>query len=100
MHSAEANPASASVVIRDETAVGEEELRNTVEACGFHCAKERVPNHVCHADHQMSGAEAPAGHDAMAHEMGHGGGMDMASMVRDMRNNFWVALALLQNSDV
>ena len=93
VHSAEANPASASVTVHyDETAVGEEELRNTVEACGFHCAGERVPNHVCHADHQMSGAEAPAGHDAMAHEMGHGGGMDMASMVRDMRNRFWVAL--------
>ncbi|PTX41265.1 Cu2+-exporting ATPase [Allosediminivita pacifica] len=28
----------------------------------------------------------------MAHEMGHGGGMDMADMVRDMRNRFWVAL--------
>ncbi|GGH38456.1 hypothetical protein GCM10010973_33700 [Cribrihabitans marinus] len=28
----------------------------------------------------------------MAHEMGHGGGMDMAGMVRDMRNRFWVAL--------
>ena len=93
VHSAEANPASASVTVHyDETAVGEEELRNTVEACGFHCAGEWVPNHVCHADHQMSGAEAPAGHDAMAHEMGHGGGMDMASMVRDMRNRFWVAL--------
>ncbi|WBU55099.1 cation-translocating P-type ATPase [Paracoccus sp. SCSIO 75233] len=93
VHRAEANPASESVTVQyDETAVGEEELRNTVEACGFHCAGERVPNHVCHADHQMSGAEAPAGHDAMAHEMGHGGGMDMASMVRDMRNRFWVAL--------
>ena len=93
VHSAEANPASASVTVHyDETAVGEEELRNTVEACGFHCAGERVPNHVCHADHQISGAEAPAGHDAMAHEMGHGGGMDMPSMVRDMRNRFWVAL--------
>ena len=57
VHRAEANPASASVTVQyDETAVGEEELRNTVEACGFHCAGERVPNHVCHADHQMSGA--------------------------------------------
>jgi Cu2+-exporting ATPase len=28
----------------------------------------------------------------MAHEMGHGSGMDMAAMVRDMRNRFWIAL--------
>ena len=28
----------------------------------------------------------------MAHEMAHGGGKDMAGMVRDMRNRFWVAL--------
>jgi Cu2+-exporting ATPase len=43
-------------------------------------------------------AHAPqAGHaegvDAMAHEMGHGAGMDMQAMARDMRNRFWVALA-------
>ncbi|HSD41289.1 MAG TPA: heavy metal translocating P-type ATPase [Burkholderiales bacterium] len=38
---------------------------------------------------------AHAGHamDAMAHEMGHGAGMDMQAMARDMRNRFWVALA-------
>ncbi|MEK1853799.1 MAG: heavy metal translocating P-type ATPase, partial [Phyllobacterium sp.] len=34
---------------------------------------------------------APA-HDEMAHEMGHGSGADMQTMVRDMRNRFWVAL--------
>jgi Cu2+-exporting ATPase len=30
-------------------------------------------------------------HD-MAHEMGHGAGMDMQGMVRDMRNRFWISL--------
>ena len=30
-------------------------------------------------------------HD-MAHEMGHGAGMDMQAMVRDMRNRFWISL--------
>jgi len=38
--------------------------------------------------------EAPAmpiAHD-MAHEMGHGAGMDMQAMVRDMRNRFWISL--------
>ena len=31
--------------------------------------------------------------DATAREMGHGGGEDMQSMARDMRNRFWIALA-------
>jgi Cu2+-exporting ATPase len=31
--------------------------------------------------------------DAMAHEMGHGPGMDAKGMARDMRNRFWVCLA-------
>ena len=37
-------------------------------------------------------AAAKAPHDAMAHEMGHGGGMDMQDMVSDMRNRFLVSL--------
>jgi Cu2+-exporting ATPase len=35
---------------------------------------------------------AAVGHDMTAHEMGHGAGMDMHDMVRDMRNRFFVAL--------
>jgi P-type Cu2+ transporter len=38
-------------------------------------------------------AAAPGKADAMAHEMGHGPGMDMQAMARDMRNRFWIALA-------
>ena len=41
------------------------------------------------AGHETHGGEK---NDAMAHEMGHGGGMDMQAMVRDMRNRFWIAL--------
>jgi len=64
-----------------------------------------VPMPAVHrAEHAHPAAHAPAapakpaaehaGHamDAMAHEMGHGAGMDMAGMARDMRNRFWVAL--------
>jgi Cu2+-exporting ATPase len=50
-----------------------------------------------HAGHVMpiSGAAPAAGEmAAMAHEMGHGGGMSMDGMVRDMRNRFVVALIL------
>ena len=36
-------------------------------------------------------AAMPMSHD-MAHEMGHGAGMDMQGMVRDMRNRFWISL--------
>ncbi len=65
--------------------------------------------HTAHAEHghamhvhpadpvpaAKTGAPEHAGHamDAMAHEMGHGAGMDMAGMARDMRNRFWVAFA-------
>ncbi|TIN30571.1 MAG: copper-translocating P-type ATPase [Mesorhizobium sp.] len=59
-----------------------------------------------HAEHDHGGhaamiEQAPAGertvvdkepHDAMAHEMGHGAGMDMQGMVNDMRNRFLVSL--------
>lgn len=37
-------------------------------------------------------AAAKAPHDAMAHEMGHGAGMDMQGMVKDMRNRFFISL--------
>ncbi len=40
-----------------------------------------------HAGHDVSGEMA-----GMAHEMGHGAGMSMETMVRDMRNRFLVAL--------
>jgi Cu2+-exporting ATPase len=56
--------------------------------------------HETHAEHvsRQTPAEhrehaAPAAHaEAMAHEMGHGAGMDLQAMARDMRNRFWVGL--------
>ena len=50
-----------------------------------------------HAGHAAMGGEtlapnASAGVAGMAHEMGHGVGMSMDAMVRDMRNRFLVAL--------
>ena len=51
-----------------------------------------------HAGHAMAApaAGAPVSGEMaqMAHEMGHGGGMTMDEMVRDMRNRFIVALIL------
>src|SRR5262249_43304062 len=45
------------------------------------------------APHTHEQAGAPPGPAMpMAHGMGHGGGMDMQAMVRDMRNRFWISL--------
>jgi Cu2+-exporting ATPase len=46
-------------------------------------------DHKGHAAH--GGASSPMSSD-MAEEMGHGGNMDLAAMVRDMRNRFWICL--------
>ena len=65
-----------------------------VEGAAWHHAEHAHPAARAPAPHAKP-AEAHARHaaDAMAHEMGHGAGMDMAAMARDMRNRFWVALA-------
>jgi Cu2+-exporting ATPase len=96
---AHANPASASVTVHYNADVTREaKLRDAVRQCGHHCSGEVMPRHVCepatvpevvHAKHAVQ----PGAKDEMAHEMGHGSGMDMAGMVRDMRNRFFVCLA-------
>lgn len=48
-----------------------------------------------HAGHVMQTEPATSAEVMqMAHEMGHGSGMDMQSMVRDMRNRFFVTFVL------
>jgi P-type Cu2+ transporter len=118
----EANPVSQTAnVTFDSSKTSVAELKRWVEECGFHCAGQSVPGHLCdameepaperseepHLGHQVSEAGALAG-AAMpkigpgdmvmspAEAMGHGGhaGMSMDSMVRDMRNRFLVALVL------
>jgi len=94
----EANPVSQTATVTfdpDETSIGE--LRKWVEECGYHCAGQSVPGHVC--DPLVSPDHGPHDHAAAeraedAHGHGHGGhaGMSMADMVRDMRNRFLVAL--------
>jgi Cu2+-exporting ATPase len=99
MH-AHANPASLSVTVHYDRAVtSETALREAVRECGYHCRGEMQPDHQCrfaepdpHAAHAKHAAQ-PGSKDEIAHDMGHGAGMDMAGMVRDMRNRFVVALA-------
>jgi Cu2+-exporting ATPase len=127
------NPVSgATTVVYDQGKTSLSALQGVIKDCGFHCAGEALPRHVCD-NHGMPGmphaqaskteiktapseahlghaGTAPAAtkpaeakvdhathsgdkHDAMAHEMGHGAGMDMQAMARDMRNRFWIALA-------
>ncbi|MBU3970851.1 MAG: heavy metal translocating P-type ATPase [Alphaproteobacteria bacterium] len=113
---AAANFGSATATVRyDEARLSQAELEQAVRDCGFHCRGEVVPRHVCvpnedavdarashphppaapaaaHGDHAARrGHGAAAGPDDMA-EMGHGPGMDMQAMARDMRNRFLIAL--------
>ena len=60
-----------------------------------HAALARAPSpgpSGPHAAHVQGATPAPAMSHDMAQEMGHGAGMDMQAMVRDMRNRFWVSL--------
>jgi Cu2+-exporting ATPase len=94
----EANPvAQTATVTFDPALTSVDELHAWVEECGYHCAGQSVPGHVCdpmaehdHGHHDHAAVER-AEH---AHGHGHGGhaGMSMEAMVRDMRNRFLVAL--------
>jgi Cu2+-exporting ATPase len=94
----EANPvAQTATVTFDPQVTSISELRQWVEECGYHCAGQSVPGHIC--DPMVSPDHGPHDHAAVersdeAHGHGHGGhaGMSMASMERDMRNRFLVAL--------
>jgi len=102
----------------DENTIIEARIRQLIVECGYHCRGEVVPQHIMemettkqkqvdqavkppadeHAGH-AAGDQKPvehAGHavpdqpsssDEMA-QMGHGSGMDMQAVVRNMRNRF------------
>src|SRR3954452_3495100 len=96
----EANPVAQTATVTfgpAETSV--EDLRGWVEQCGYHCAGQSAPGHVC--DPLVDPDHGPHDHAAVeraddAHGHGHGGhaGMSMEAMERDMRNRFLVALAV------
>jgi P-type Cu2+ transporter len=107
VHHAEVNYVAQSATVHyDEDRVTLDELTKRVIECGYHCRGEMVPAHVCepathahaHAHHVPAPAKAGAPLDSahamhdMMHDMGHGPGMSMQDMVRDMRNRFLVAL--------
>ena len=105
--------AGSATVAYDETRTDLEAIKAKVVECGYHCGGELVPKHVCtpetrqgkpgavamSADHRHTSVDTASAEvqeaptvDHAAHEMGHGGGMSMEAMARDMRNRFWIAL--------
>jgi Cu2+-exporting ATPase len=97
VRSVHANPVSQTATVTydpDRTTVAD--LRGWIRDCGYHCAGQSVPQHLCDP---LAEPAAPAhDHQAMTHVMGHGdhghGGMSMDDMVRDMRIRFLVAAIL------
>jgi len=78
--SVEANPVAQNATITfDSAQTSVEALRDWIRDCGYHCAGQSVPNHVC--DPLAMGDDGHDAHDDMS----------MASMVTDMRNRFFVA---------
>ncbi len=107
VHMAKVNyVAGSATVAYDEGVTRIPAIEAGVRECGYHCAGERLPRHLCATEADVIPAHAHGAHpghapptrppgkaDAMAHEMGHGAGMDMQGMVRDMRNRFLIATA-------
>ncbi|MFL6056685.1 MAG: heavy metal translocating P-type ATPase [Actinoallomurus sp.] len=93
----EVNPVSQTATVTfDPSRASVAALRQWVVDCGYHCAGQSVPHHICDPLAEPTHAEhGPAEVMRSPHEaMGHGGhaGMSMAAMVADMRNRFLVAL--------
>ncbi len=92
---ASVNPASGMATVSFEPSKTTlAEIMSAIEACGHHCAGESLPRHLGDARPAPAAGKGPhaAPRDAMAHEMGHGAGMDMQAMARDMRNRFLITL--------
>ncbi|MFD8192352.1 heavy metal translocating P-type ATPase [Streptomyces wuyuanensis] len=114
------NPvAQAATVVFDPRQTSLAELRRWVSECGYHCAGQVVPSHICDPmvepdppglasgvpavkterdSHALPGpvseaSAAPEDLRSADEVMGHGGhgAMSMAAMVADMRNRFLVA---------
>jgi Cu2+-exporting ATPase len=107
----EANPVGQTATVTyDPVRTSVADLAAWIRDCGYHCAGQSVPQHVCdpaaepqprdpggHDDDHRSHVETGGvPHEHGAHGAGHGdhAGMSMDDMVRDMRNRFLVAALL------
>ena len=112
VHEVNVNYGSGSATVSfDPAQTSLAQIESRIRECGYHCGGEVLPEHLCAMG---SGDGMPAAHAAshepahvhpkapreqrraeaaeMAHEMGHGAGMDAHAMARDMRNRFWISL--------
>src|SRR5215831_12313821 len=95
--SVDANPvAQTATDVFDPSLTSVRDLRDWVRECGYHCAGQSVPNHVCDplAEPGAAAAASTEEHAAMTAAQGAHAAhdhMSMSSMVADMRNRFLVA---------
>ena len=95
----DANPVSQTATVTyDPARTSVADLTGWVRDCGYHCAGQSVPEHLCDPMAEPAGSaqpdHGPARTDVADHQHAHPGGMSMDSMVRDMRNRFLVAAGL------
>ena len=90
----DANPVSQTATVTfDPESTSVAELRTWIQECGYHCAGQSVPSHVCDPMSEPVAA-TPQVMARLPHEvMGHGGheSMSMARWSADMRDRFLVA---------
>ncbi len=77
-------PGDAQVMVDPATATPAAQLPAHHHQHTEHVEPAKTTQSAQHAEH--------ADMDNMGHEMGHGAGMDMQAMARDMRNRFFIAL--------
>ncbi len=94
----DANPVAQTATVEyDPAATSVDELRRSVENCGYHCAGRSVPCELCDPlapEEPLAPARDRVAVERAEEAHGHGGhaGMSMDAMVRDMRNRFLVAV--------
>ncbi len=94
VESIEVNPAGQTATVTfDPAEITLADLRRCIVECGYHCAGQSVPGHMCDPMALPGEPVDPARATRSAEElMGHGGhAMPMDAMVRDMRRRFLVA---------
>ena len=98
----EANPVGQTATVTyDPTRTSVADLAAWIRDCGYHCAGQSVPQHLCDptVERRPHGVDDQQEHASRTPQeaMGHGGhhaGMSMDDMVRDMRNRFLLAALL------
>ena len=99
VRSVDANPvAQTATVTYDPSETSIAALRDWIVQCGYHCAGQSVPAHVCLPMEEVTsaGAATTEGPRSPQEAMDHGShaGMSMTAMVADMRRRFVVAAVL------